>query len=158
MSPGAALALLLLRAVDGGPTPVSATPQVPQPIRQVAFASLFDPRVAQPLAGGLRFADLDGDGLEEAVIPLVHAGATEVARVAVYGFDQNGLLRPLLLHEGHQPEIELSPGHLTFREPIRVQGDPPCCPSRVAIQPYAWNGKALVPGPKRVELKEAPRP
>lgn len=122
----------LAHAAAPQPAPAAARRDA---LRSVKLEALFNAAPGQP--GKAEFADLNGDGVEEAVVPLEKGGSA--VAVAVYGYDEVGLLRPLLLHEGHGLTFALRGGKLEIREPAQSGGK-----AGLTVMTYAWNGRALV--------------
>ena len=93
----------------------------------------------------VRYADLTGDGNDEAIVDLLyHSGGTQTTDyVYIYTLDQD---RPKLLaycHTGSRSDSGLysvygKKGLLVFElfDPTRTQGD--CCSSGVLISRYKW--------------------
>jgi len=106
-------------------------------IRHVALKQLFNAAPGEPELSRAAYADFDGDGVEEAVIPL-SAGGRGTGAIAVYGFDDAGLLRPLLLHEGHALTFEVHDRKLTITEPVAG------AQKGHTVMIYGWKGGALV--------------
>lgn len=98
----------------------------------------------------VRYADLTGDGSEEAIVDLMyHSGGTQTTDyVYIYTIDQH---RPKLLaycHTGSRSEYGLygvygEKGLLVFEllDPERSEGD--CCSSGVVISRYRWESGAF---------------
>lgn len=112
----------------------------------------------------VRYADLTGDGKEEAIVDLeYHSGGTQTTDyVYVYTLDHH---RPKLLaycHTGSRSDSGLydvygQRGMLVFEllDPTRSQGD--CCSSGVVITRYKWQSGAF----KRIgptEQRAIPQP
>ena len=124
--------IALLLAASPQPAPPGARKDA---IRHVNLEALFEGAPGKP--GVPKFADLNGDGVEEAIVPL-QTGAGAVA-IAVYGYDEAGLLRPMLLHEGTGLQFSLEAGKLVITERAMSGGK-----AGIAVMTYAWNGLALV--------------
>lgn len=142
---------LLLLALLTSPTvnrPPTGDKERPAPradaIRAVDLNSLFTGELGAVSTRELSYADLTGDGLEEAIVPLDSKGSAADVAIAVYGYDEAGLLRPLLLHQGQHLAFKVEQGKLVITEPLYGPKDPNCCPSGSTVMTYAWNGRALV--------------
>ncbi len=128
-----------------------ATPTTPVDIRQVDLAS--EPAVAEFLgtSGGavdtdrVMYADLTGDGNDEAVVPVSSGGEGGDIAVFVIGY-VNGGLEDLLLAQPAETSITaaIENGQLVTAEGVFAPGDPFGVPSQVLNRYYAWNGEALV--------------
>lgn len=141
---------------EASPTPagspgVTVTPVQQSPIFDVAFPQA--PEVAEFLAsaGGevrqdaILFADLTGDGQEEAIVPVSSGGTAGDIAYFVYTM-RDGALDLLLsvVPETGRVQVEVGPGgRLTERQPVYGPQDPECCPSRVRTRIYAWDGQRL---------------
>ncbi|HEY5380844.1 MAG TPA: hypothetical protein VIJ65_01205 [Acidobacteriaceae bacterium] len=108
----------------------------------------------------VRYADLTGDGNEEAIVDLMyHSGGTQTTDyVYIYTLDQH---RPKLLaycHTGSRSDSGLygvygKKGMLVFEllDPTRSQGE--CCSSGVLISRYKWQSgvfKRIGPTERRI--------
>ena len=128
-----------------------ATPTTPANIRRVDVAS--EPAVAEFLAatGGsvdadrILYADLTGDGNDEAVVPVSSGGEGGDFAVFVIGY-VDGRLEELLLARPAESSITaaIENGQLVTAEGVFAPGDPFGVPSQVLNRYYAWNGEAFV--------------
>ena len=169
--PGWALGLLLLMLAlvlaacgeqDDEETEVTPSPPpeetatveavTPSPeIQDVDFSQV--PAVKDLLAesgGGLRpeeivFADLTGDGVDEAVVPISSGGSGGDVAYAVFGY-QGGDLEELLAvkPEAGRVTVSVEDGVLVETQPIYAPEDPFCCPSQLLHRYYRWDGGELV--------------
>ncbi|MCH8064789.1 MAG: hypothetical protein IIC90_03045 [Chloroflexi bacterium] len=129
----------------------SPTPTTPVDIRQVDLPS--EPAVAEFLGttGGavdadrILYADLTGDGNDEAVVPVSSGGEGGDFAVFVIGY-VDGRLEELLLAQPAETSITaaIENGQLVTTEGVLAPGDPFGVPSQVLNRYYAWNGEALV--------------
>ncbi|HXF51813.1 MAG TPA: hypothetical protein VNM43_09050 [Dehalococcoidia bacterium] len=146
------------------PTPalspgVTVTAVTQPPIFDVDFATAPDVASFLERAGGevaqdaVIFADLTGDGEEEAVVPVSSGGTAGDIAYFVYTM-RNGELELLLsvVPEAGRIQVELdAEGRLMDREPVYGPDDPECCPSRVRTRVYEWDGKRLRVASEREE-------
>jgi hypothetical protein len=169
--PGWALGLLLLGAVlvlvacgkqedeesEGTPSPppeqtATVAPVTPSPeIRDVDFSQV--PAVEDLLteSGGrllpeeIIFADLTGDGVEEAVVSISSGGTGGNVAYAVFGY-QGGDLEELLAvkPEAGRVTVSVEDGVLAETQPVYAPEDPLCCPSQLLHRYYRWDGSELV--------------
>lgn len=168
----AALALAaLLAAACGEETADKTTPTIPPspgptvtavtqpPIFDVDFATAPDVASFLTRAGGevsddaIIFADLTGDGEEEAVVPVSSGGTAGDLAYFVYTM-RDGELELLLsvIPETGRVQVELdAEGRLVDREPVYGPDDPECCPSRVRTRVYEWDGARLRVASEREE-------
>ncbi len=166
----ASVAVLLATACgdeDAGlvtPTPraspeVTVTAVTQPPIFDVDFAAAPDVADFTARAGGevaddaIIFADLTGDGAEEAVVPVSSGGTAGDIAYFVYTM-RDGELTLLLsvVPESGRIQVELDPeGRLVDREPVYGPNDPECCPSRVRTRVYEWDGQRLRVASEREE-------
>ncbi len=157
-------------ASTAGISAVGTPPPKPDPVMEEANAALAranDPKairtvelkalLASPLGfvstSEVAYADLTGDGKEEVVVPLASGGTAGDVAIVVFGYDPDGILRPLLLHQGPTGHLlfKLEKGKLIITEPIYGPNDPNCCPGGFTHMTYGWNGHALVLQGKRAE-------
>jgi hypothetical protein len=91
------------------------------------------------------YADLTGDGNEEAIIVLTyHSGGTQTTNyVYVYTFEENGPKLLAYCHTGNRSDsglydVDARNGRLVFEllDPAKKSGD--CCSSGVLISRYKW--------------------
>lgn len=165
-----ALAVLLAVACGDGttdettPTPPSSpgptvTAVTQPPIFDVDFATAPDVASFLARAGGevsddaIIFADLTGDGEEEAVVPVSSGGTAGDIAYFVYTI-RGGELELLLsvVPEAGRVQVELdAEGQLVDREPVYGPDDPECCPSQVRTRVYEWDGARLRVASEREE-------
>ena len=128
-----------------------ASPAAPVDIRQVDLAS--EPAVAEFLgtSGGavdaerILYADLTGDGNEEAVVPVSSGG--EGGDIAVFVFGYSGdAVQELLMAQPAESSMTaaIENGQLVTAEGVFAPGDPFGFPSQLLRRYYTWNGEALV--------------
>lgn len=154
----ALLATACTRDGAGEPTPaspgspsVSVTAVTQPPIFDVDFATAPDVADFTARAGGeveqdaIIFADLTGDGEEEAIVPISSGGTAGDIAYFVYTMREGDLTLLLsVVPESGRIQVELDPeGRLVDREPVYGPDDPECCPSRVRTRVYEWDGERL---------------
>jgi hypothetical protein len=128
--------------------------QTGEDIRSIDFASV--PAVqalASQLAGQVdktqvNFADLTGDGSEEAVVPITsggtfgnlafvvlteQAGAPEVILTRLAGQERRGL------------QVVIDGGQLSETSGVYGPSDANCCPGQIVKTYFRWDGNNLVP-------------
>lgn len=151
-------------ASEPAPTPsgspaVTVTAVTQPPIFDVDFSEAPDVANFIARAGGevqedaIIFADLTGDGAEEAVVPIGSGGTAGDIAYFVYTIreGQLTLLLPVVPESG-RVRVELdAQGRLTDREPVYGPDDPECCPSRVRTRVYEWDGARLRVASEREE-------
>jgi len=91
------------------------------------------------------FADLTGDGVEEAVVPISSGGTGGNVAYAVFGY-QGGDLEELLAvrPEAGRVTVSVEDGVLVDTQPVYAPEDPLCCPSQLRHRYYRWDGGELV--------------
>lgn len=91
------------------------------------------------------YADITGDGIDEAIVPVASDGTLGNVAFVVLTPDGDGV--ETLLTE--QPEatngmaLRVEDGNLVVSEAAPGPDDPSCCPSMLRETTYAWNGAAL---------------
>ncbi len=137
-----------------GPTAVTYTD-----IRDVDFSEV--PQVVDLLSGGgeilpetIIYADLTGNGQDEAVVPIASGGTAGDIGFAVFAL-RNGALEELLAKAEGRVALDVEEGQLVETQPIYGPDDPNCCPSQLKKIYYRWDGNALVP--EREETIENPQ-
>ncbi|HLH25187.1 MAG TPA: hypothetical protein VK066_21915 [Chloroflexota bacterium] len=98
-----------------------------------------------PLVDNVLYGDIDGDGLDEAVIPLFSGGTAGTIGFLVY---HQAEPRPRLVasQSGYKLGLSIGGGQLIVDEPYYFSGDPNCCPTALVRRPYRLSGGALVGG------------
>jgi hypothetical protein len=93
-----------------------------------------------------QYADLTGDGKQDAVVRVHSTGAAGV--IAVYVFSTDGspkkTLRVLFRTQSLYRAVTAVPGmdRLQVDEPLYVAGDDVCCPSKLSRKQYRFSKKA----------------
>lgn len=149
--------------------PPSPTPDLAQPdaIRGVNLEEIGDVRKIEVESGGARldprlliYADVTGDGNEDAIVPISLGGKSNITAFVV--------LTPDVASRTHVRAIFTEPGTGVRRgialrvengKLIETQGlpgldDPECCPSMLKVITFDWNGTMLVAG----DTKTIPNP
>jgi hypothetical protein len=98
-----------------------------------------------PLVDNVLYGDLDGDGRDEAVIPVFSGGTAGTIGFLVYRAAEP---RPRLAvsQTGYKIGLHIADGRLVVDQPYYFAGDPNCCPTAMVRTPYRLVGDALVPG------------
>lgn len=119
----------------------------PKAIREVPLEPLFATELGAASKSEVLYADLTGDGKEEAVVPLYSGGSAGDVAVAIYGYDAHGALSLLYYRTGQHLLVALKSGQLELTEPIYGPNDPNCCPSGKKVSVVRWDGKAFKESP-----------
>jgi guanyl-specific ribonuclease Sa len=141
----------------------AATPS--SEIREVDFSQV--PAVEELLAASgsrlapdqIIFADLTGDGVDEAVVPISTGGSAGNFAYAVFGY-QGGDLEELLVAkpEAGRVTVSVEDGVLVETQPIYAPEDPFCCPSQLRHIYYRWDGSELVVDHQTTEKAPSAKP
>jgi hypothetical protein len=142
-------------------TPAGAQAQDPAPEQEVSPQELFGGVIARDdrtttavkrlLASGAgfvsprEFADLTGDGKEDAVVAVATPGAAGAIAGYVLTADGSraGRLRVAFSSQTeYRLRISLKGATLTLAVPAWRRGDDLCCPSRLRERDYAWSASA----------------
>ncbi len=96
----------------------------------------------------VRFADLTGDGIREAIVPMKSGGSAGDLGVVVYQSRQSGEPEPILVllaqpGSGAAIFAEID-GTLVETAAFYGPSDPECCPRRLVMTFFRWNGSGLV--------------
>ena len=92
------------------------------------------------------YADLTGDGAEDAVVPVSSGGTLgDVAFIVLKIGDNYVIETPLTVEAagGGSLSVRIEGGQLVVIEPVPGPDDPECCPSMLRRTTYGWNGAAL---------------
>lgn len=144
-----------LRGVDW-PAVVAADPHVTfQPGNSTMNPELFGQPISvtlgemtaggAPVYGEIEYGDLDGDGAEEAMIPLFSTGAA--GRYLGFLLFHEGVTAPRLVAIEGGPNVvaHIDGTTLVISRPLYAEGDSLCCPSAVQVSTYVLSGDQLVP-------------
>jgi hypothetical protein len=102
--------------------------------------------------GSIIYADLTGDGADEAVVPIASGGEGASIAVFVFGFRPGGLEELLrVAPKSGSLKENIVDGQLTLTEPTYAASDPFCCPSQLEITTYRWDGSHFVVANQRTE-------
>jgi len=161
-------ALLVTAASCGGDDNDDATPTAPAATSTTAAAETPDPADAGAIrtldleanadvqtlltdTGGsyvqesVIYADITGDGIDDAIVPVASDGTLGNVAFVVLMLDGDDV--ETLLTE--QPEatngmaLRVEDGNLVLSEAAPGPDDPSCCPSMLRETTYVWNGAAL---------------
>lgn len=105
------------------------------------------------------FADLTGDGAEEAVVPISSGGSGGNVAYAVFGY-RGGDLKELLAvtPAAGRVTVVVEDGVLVDTQPVYAPEDPLCCPSQLLHTYYRWNGSELVVDHETTETVPSAKP
>ncbi len=131
-------------------SPAAATPTTPVDIRQVDLAS--ERGIAEFLGttGGavdadrILYADLTGDGNDDAVVPVSSGGEGGDIAVFVFGYIGGAVQELLMARPAEIMTAAIENGQLVTAEGVFAPGDPFGFPSEVLRRYYTWDGAALV--------------
>lgn len=122
----------------------AARARSPSAIRGVDLRALIASPLGRVSTAEALYADLDGDGKEEVVVPIFAGPPQNDVAVVVLGFDAHGVLSTLLYREGRQLQATLKNGQLVITEPGPGDGGAAGV-RRTSV--YRWDGRALVEQP-----------
>jgi hypothetical protein len=120
-------------------------------IRTIDVSKVDDVRAALQALGGeiaphtVLYADLTGDGAEEAIVPISSGGTLgDVGFVVLTpaGGGTKTLLKEVPT-DGHGMSVTVDGANLVVTVAVPGPDDPNCCPSFLRKTIYAWNGTAL---------------
>ncbi len=126
------------------PTAAAALIRATDWSRVVAEALHLDGASGSVNPADVRYADLTGDGVEEAIVPVQGNGNAGTIGYYVFGLKDGQLVR-LLARRGEGIGVSVEDGGLVETIPDYAPGDPRCCPSRLRRTVYGWTGSALAP-------------
>ncbi len=130
-------------------TPEGPTPTPAPDIRDEDLTQQAELRDFLASSGGevnprqIKYGDLTGDGVDDAVVPVTSGGEGGDIAVFVLGYQPDGLEVLLRLERGRL-KAEIDDGKLETLEPKFAEGDPSCCPSEFLRTFYVWDGSSLV--------------
>ncbi len=136
----------------GAATPAPTATIAPDAIRDVPLES-SEPVVAliEETGGAFAqtnvlYADVTGDGVEEAVVPLASSGTLGYVAFAVLSPDGKGGASALLTAKPEEAggfNVAVDGGQIIVVEAVRRPDDPECCPGQLRTTTYAWDGTRL---------------
>ena len=145
----AAIATAAASPTKGVPATTGATTSIG--IRQIDVKSVPDVKKAVTDSGGqinaasVVYADVTGDGIDEAIVP-VSSGGT-MGDIGFLVLSPAGDATKTLLKEFPADQrglsVALDAGKIVMTQPVPGPDDPNCCPSMLRRTTYAWNGAAL---------------
>lgn len=150
-STGTPAAAIATETVPASEATVTATIEA-SAIREVDFSTVQDVRDFTTENGGevdpaaILYADLTGDGAEEAIVPVSSGGTLGNLAVFVFSTDIYGAVALLQVEPQGASGItaDLQEGQLFTDEASYRANDPECCPSQITRRYYRWDGSALV--------------
>jgi hypothetical protein len=140
---------------DGVATP-TVTPQAtatatPQDIEDINLSQQADVQAMLRRTGGevvpadVLYADLTGDGQEEAVVPISSGGTAGNIAFLVLSYQDSELVSILAkVPESGSMRLSVTEGQLVEMQPVYEEGDEPGFPSRIKSIYYGWDGEELV--------------
>jgi hypothetical protein len=147
-------------------TPIRTPPPRRTPavdIREIDLEALPEVQAAIEETGGLfvqtdvTYADLTGDGFDEAIAPIASGGT--LGNLGFFVVTVNGTEPDVLLSEFPTESggvaVSIEDGKLVMTQPVYGPDDPECCPSSLRRTTYAWNGTALAVEDVRTEPNPA---
>jgi hypothetical protein len=147
-------------------TAAPVTTVTPNPeIDQVDFSQVPAVQALAEQTGGrllpqeIIFADLTGDGSEEAVVPISSGGSGGNIAYAVFGY-RGGDLQELLVANpaAGRVVIAIEDGMLVDTQPVYAPEDPLCCPSQLQHTYYRWDGSRFVVDHQETEKEPSAKP
>ena len=144
---------------DTAATSVTSVPD----LRNIDLASQPDVKEFVQRTGGevapeeVIYADLTGDGLDEAVVPVSSGGTQGDVAFIVVGY-VDGTLKALFSDAPAGGEVRLSVKNRQLVEslPVYTPGDQPHFPSHVKNVYYVWNGDTFVEDHEEVVPAQLP--
>lgn len=99
----------------------------------------------------IRYGDLTGDGVDDAMLPITSLGEGGDIAVFVFGYGPDGLQELLrVVAETGTMTADVLNRRLVTIEPLFAPGDPMCCPSQTRTRAYGLEGSVLVPVFERI--------
>ena len=133
-------------------------------IRELDLSKVDDVAAIMSSTGGqfvqtsVIYADLKGDGVDEAIVPISSGGTMgDVAFLvlAASGSGTKTLLRELPLGGVGGIAVAVVGGQLVMTQAIYGPEDPNCCPGALRRTTYVWNGSSLAVQSIRTEVNPA---
>jgi hypothetical protein len=105
------------------------------------------------------FADLTGDGADEAVVPISSGGSGGNVAYAVFGYSGGDLEELLVVKpEAGRVTVSAEDGMLVETQPVYAPEDPLCCPSQLRHTYYGWDGSEFVVDHEETETVPSAKP
>ena len=105
------------------------------------------------------FADLTGDGADEAVVPISSGGSGGNVAYAVFGYIGGDLEELLVVKpEAGRVTVAAEDGMLVETQPVYAPEDPFCCPSQLRHTYYGWDGSEFVVDHEETETVPSAKP
>jgi hypothetical protein len=86
------------------------------------------------------YADVTGDDIEDAIVPLSSGGTLGNVALIVLTLDGAGVSEELRVEANNGIVATVEDGHLVTTEPVPGVDDPECCPSQIRTTTYAGDG------------------
>jgi hypothetical protein len=140
----------------------TATPSLG--IRTLDLSKVPDVRAMTAAMGGqyvqtgVIYADLTGDGVDEAVVPISSGGTLGDLAFLVLtpsGGGTKTLLKEVPLGGSGGLAVAVVDGQIVMTQPLYGPDDPACCPSALRKTTYVWNGTAFVAQSIKTEVNPA---
>jgi hypothetical protein len=125
---------------------IEATPTFSVLVPGLAGADLGQPFGGYALLGSISYGDMDGDGLEEAVIPTDSYGTGGSFGFLVY-HQAVGAPQLIAAVPGYKVLPQIIAGQLVVTQPFYFGFEANCCPTGVMTTPYLDQNNALSPQP-----------
>jgi hypothetical protein len=147
-------------------TEAAAASATPNPeIDQVDFSEVPGVQALVEQTGGrllpqeIIFADLTGDGSDEAVVPISSGGTGGNIAYAVFGYRAGSLQELLVANPATgRVMITIENGMLVDTQPVYAPEDPLCCPSQLQHTYYRWDGGRFVVDHQETEKEPSAKP
>ncbi len=132
-------------------TPLAITATPSSAIRSIdlkgaaSVQKLLDDTGGQYLQANVIYADLTGDGAEDAIVPISSGGTLGDLAFVVLALsgDETAPLLSEFPQNGRGLAVAVVTGKLVMTEALPGPDDPECCPSELRKTTYAWNGTTL---------------
>ena len=137
-------------ATSASTTTVSRTPSLG--IRRVDLSAVADVRAVMAATGGeylqdeVMYADVTGDGIDEAIVPIDSGGtAGDIAFLVLTpsGTGTKTLFKLTPENGSGGLAVAVEGGQVVMTQPIYGPEDPNCCPGALRKTTYMWNGTSL---------------
>lgn len=137
----------------GAATPATTPTIPPDAIRDVQLEASEPVATLTEQTGGtfaqtnVLYADVTGDGVEEAIVPLASSGTLGYVAFAVLSPDGQGGASAILTakpEEASGLNVAVDGGQVIVVEAVRGPDDPECCPGQLRTTTYGWDGTRLV--------------